>query len=127
MISIFTEDGADPAQLQGQVVGGSYGTYNVIAKTSGLAGDIGIVANRLASKPLVGRVLAANGRATPEKLDAVTFLGMVFGADLNPGLAAVIAIKCAVHLRDGCFIFGLRRRRVRRNPICARSKRPSRA
>jgi iron complex outermembrane receptor protein len=43
VISIFTEDGADPAQLQGQVVGGSYGTYNAIAKTSGVAHGVGYV------------------------------------------------------------------------------------
>ncbi|HEX9275049.1 MAG TPA: TonB-dependent receptor [Casimicrobiaceae bacterium] len=43
VISVFTEDGADPAQAQGQVVGGSYGTYNVIAKTSGVAGGLGYV------------------------------------------------------------------------------------
>ena len=43
VISVFTEDGADPAQAQGQVVGGSYGTYNAIAKTSGVAGGVGYV------------------------------------------------------------------------------------
>jgi iron complex outermembrane receptor protein len=43
VISIFTEDGADPAQLQGQVVGGSYGTYNAIAKASGVARGVGYV------------------------------------------------------------------------------------
>jgi iron complex outermembrane receptor protein len=43
VISVFTEDGADPAQVQGQVVGGSYGTYNAIAKTSGVARGVGYV------------------------------------------------------------------------------------
>ncbi|HEY2969982.1 MAG TPA: TonB-dependent receptor [Casimicrobiaceae bacterium] len=43
VISIFTEDGADPAQLQGQVVGGSYATYNAIAKASGVARGVGYV------------------------------------------------------------------------------------
>src|SRR5207244_12914031 len=43
VISIFTEDGADPPQAQGQVVGGSYATYNAIAKTSGIARDVGYV------------------------------------------------------------------------------------
>src|SRR5438105_2416956 len=43
VISIFTEDGTDPAQLQGQVVGGSYATYNAIAKTSGVARGVGYV------------------------------------------------------------------------------------
>src|SRR2546428_20407 len=43
VISVFTEDGADPSQAQGQVVGGSYATYNAIAKTSGVARDAGYV------------------------------------------------------------------------------------
>jgi len=43
VISIFTEDGGDPAQLQGQVVGGSYGTYNAIAKSLGVARGVGYV------------------------------------------------------------------------------------
>src|SRR2546425_2122945 len=43
VISVFTEDGADPSQAQGQVVGGSYATYNAIAKTSGVARDVGYV------------------------------------------------------------------------------------
>src|SRR5437667_7407595 len=43
VISVFTEDGADPPQLQGQVVAGSYGTYNGIAKTSGVARGVGYV------------------------------------------------------------------------------------
>jgi iron complex outermembrane receptor protein len=37
VISVFTEDGSEPAQAQAQVVGGSYGTYNAIAKASGVA------------------------------------------------------------------------------------------
>jgi len=43
VISVFTEDGTDPPQLQGQVVGGSYGTYNAIAKASGIARGVGYV------------------------------------------------------------------------------------
>src|SRR5437588_324894 len=43
VISVFSEDGADPPQLQGQVVGGSYATYNAIAKTSGVARGVGYV------------------------------------------------------------------------------------
>jgi iron complex outermembrane receptor protein len=43
VISIFTEDGTDPAQAQAQVVGGSYGTYNAIAKVEGIAHGIGYV------------------------------------------------------------------------------------
>src|SRR5438045_8682883 len=37
VISICTEDGTDPAQLQGQVVGGSYATSNARAKTAAAA------------------------------------------------------------------------------------------
>ena len=36
VISVFTEDGTDPPEAQMQVVGGSYGTYNAIAKTGGV-------------------------------------------------------------------------------------------
>ena len=43
VISVFTEEGADPPQIQGQIVGGSYGTYNVIAKASAIARGVGVV------------------------------------------------------------------------------------
>ena len=43
VISIFTEDGTDPPQAQAQVVGGSYGTYNAIAKVEGIAHGVGYV------------------------------------------------------------------------------------
>lgn len=36
VIAVFTEDGTDPPQALGQVVGGSYGTYNAIAKGEGI-------------------------------------------------------------------------------------------
>ncbi|HTS23547.1 MAG TPA: TonB-dependent receptor [Casimicrobiaceae bacterium] len=36
VISVFTEDGTDPPQAQAQIVGGSYGTYNAIAKAGGI-------------------------------------------------------------------------------------------
>src|SRR5437667_1773482 len=43
VIAIFTEDGTDPAQASGQIVGGSYGTYNAIAKVEGVARGVGYV------------------------------------------------------------------------------------
>jgi iron complex outermembrane receptor protein len=43
VISVFTEDGPDPPQAQGQIVGGSYGTYNAIAKASGIVGGAAFV------------------------------------------------------------------------------------
>src|SRR5438477_6372037 len=36
VISVFTEDGADPPRALAQIVAGSYGTYNAIAKASGV-------------------------------------------------------------------------------------------
>jgi pimeloyl-ACP methyl ester carboxylesterase len=67
------------------------------AATPDFAGDIVAVANRLAAKPLEGRVLGANGKTTAQRLDAVSFLGMVVGADVNPGLAAELpaAVRAA--------------------------------
>ena len=44
VISVFTEDGTDPPQAQGQIVAGSYGTYNAIAKASGIVGGAAFVA-----------------------------------------------------------------------------------
>src|SRR5207248_6937714 len=36
VISVFTEDGTDPPQAKGEIVGGSYGTYNATLKTGGI-------------------------------------------------------------------------------------------
>jgi iron complex outermembrane recepter protein len=35
VISVFTEDGGEPGFVQGQVIGGSYGTWNTVAKLEG--------------------------------------------------------------------------------------------
>ena len=35
VISVFTEDGGEPGFAQGQVIGGSYGTWNTVAKLEG--------------------------------------------------------------------------------------------
>ena len=58
------------------------------AATPDFSGDVVAVANQLAASPLQGRVLEANGRTQALELDALTFLDIVVGADLNPGLAA---------------------------------------
>jgi pimeloyl-ACP methyl ester carboxylesterase len=67
------------------------------AATPDFAADVVTVANRLALHPLQGRVLMPNGKPKPERLSAVDFLGMVVGADLNPGLAAELpaAVRAA--------------------------------
>jgi len=40
VISVFTEDGTDPAQAQLQFVGGSYGTSNTVGKVEGIAAGL---------------------------------------------------------------------------------------
>jgi iron complex outermembrane receptor protein len=51
VIAVFTEDGTDPPQVQGQIIAGSYGTYNAIVKAEGIAHGAGYVlaANRFAT------------------------------------------------------------------------------
>ena len=51
VISVFTEDGPEPTAAQFQIVGGSYGTLNTIAKFGGEAQGINFVvaANRFAT------------------------------------------------------------------------------
>jgi len=63
--------------------------------TPDFAGDVAAVANKLAVRPLRGRVLLANGHRVAVTVDALTFLSVVFGADLDPGLAA--ELPAAVH------------------------------
>ena len=43
VISVFTEDGTDPPQAKGEIVGGSYGTYNAILKGEGIYRGVGYV------------------------------------------------------------------------------------
>ena len=43
VIAIFTEDGTDPPQAKGEIVGGSYGTYNAILKGEGIYRGVGYV------------------------------------------------------------------------------------
>jgi len=44
VISIFTEDGTDPPEVQAQIVGGSYGTWNAIGKVRGDTNGLNYVA-----------------------------------------------------------------------------------
>jgi pimeloyl-ACP methyl ester carboxylesterase len=56
--------------------------------TSDYAGDVATVANRLAAKPVVGKVLTANGKTVTKRVDGLALLSTLLDADLNPGLAA---------------------------------------
>jgi pimeloyl-ACP methyl ester carboxylesterase len=58
------------------------------AATSDYAGDVVTVANRLAAKPVVGKVLTANGKTATKRVDGLALLSTLLDADLNPGLAA---------------------------------------
>ena len=53
-----------------------------------LATQVVGLANRIAVKPLRGRVLASSGRPETISLDGATLLGIVISADLSPGLQA---------------------------------------
>jgi pimeloyl-ACP methyl ester carboxylesterase len=58
------------------------------AATGNFAGDVAAVANRLAAKPVQGKVLAANGRTVSKRIDGLSLLSTLLDGDLNPGLAA---------------------------------------
>jgi pimeloyl-ACP methyl ester carboxylesterase len=81
---------AMPATLAAYCSGGA-----CQAATPDFSGDVVAVANQLAASPLRARVLEANGRTQAVELNALTFLDMVVGADLSPGLAA--ELPAAVH------------------------------
>ena len=53
-----------------------------------LTSDVVAVANRLAAKPLTGKVLLPSGRSTSKRVDGLEVLSVVLNADLTPGLAA---------------------------------------
>jgi pimeloyl-ACP methyl ester carboxylesterase len=65
------------------------------AATPDFSGDVVALANRLAAKPVIGRVLLSSGRTTTDKLDGAGLLSVVVDSDLNPGLAA--ELPAAVH------------------------------
>jgi pimeloyl-ACP methyl ester carboxylesterase len=56
--------------------------------TKDFGGDVAAVANKLAAKPLQGKVLEPGGATTPQRLDGLSLLSIVLDADLNQGLAA---------------------------------------
>ncbi len=58
------------------------------AATSNFAGDVAAVANRLAAKPVQGKVLVGNGRTVSKRVDGIGLLSTLLDGDLNPGLAA---------------------------------------
>jgi pimeloyl-ACP methyl ester carboxylesterase len=69
------------------------------AATPNFAGDVVALANALATKPIAGTVINPRGRARPQRMGALRFLGLVVDADINPGLAAVL--PAAVHAARG--------------------------
>ena len=70
------------------------------AATPNAAADVVALANRLAAKPISGKVLVPGGSHL-EKLDGVQFLSLVVQADLDPGLAAELpaAVRAALQGR----------------------------
>lgn len=53
-----------------------------------LVGDVVAVANTLAAKPLVGKVLLPNGKKQTQRVDGLEVLSITLSADLSPGVAA---------------------------------------
>jgi pimeloyl-ACP methyl ester carboxylesterase len=56
--------------------------------TRDFAGDVAAVANKLGTKPLVGKLTTATGRTRTVTVGGVDLLSIIVGADLSPGLAA---------------------------------------
>ena len=63
--------------------------------TSDYAGDVVAVANALAAKPVLGKVLRVNGTYQRIRVSGLEFLSAVLDSDLNPGLAS--ELPAAVH------------------------------
>jgi hypothetical protein len=80
--------GADTLRAMPAALNGFCSDGGCRAATANLAADVATVANRLAAKPLQGKVLLPSGAAATERLEALTFLAIVLDADLSPGLAA---------------------------------------
>jgi pimeloyl-ACP methyl ester carboxylesterase len=55
-----------------------------------LAGDVAALANQLAAKPVIGKVLQPNGSMRTQRIAGIDLLSMGLEADLNPGLAALL-------------------------------------
>jgi pimeloyl-ACP methyl ester carboxylesterase len=79
-----------------------------------LAAQVVGLANRLAVKPLRGRVLTSSGRSVTVSLDGATLLGIVVSSDLSPGLqaelpgavAGAVAGRPQAMLRIAAFVQG---------------------
>lgn len=69
------------------------------AATGNFAGDVAALANRLAAKPVQGKVLVGNGKTVNKRVDGLSLLSTVLDADLNPGLAA--ELPAVVHAARG--------------------------
>jgi pimeloyl-ACP methyl ester carboxylesterase len=66
------------------------------AATSNFVGEVAKLANRLAARPVTGKVPRAGGGTVSVRVDGVDFLsGVVLDSDLNAGLAA--ELPAAVH------------------------------
>jgi pimeloyl-ACP methyl ester carboxylesterase len=63
-----------------------------------LARDVATLANRLAAKPIQGKVRLANGKTRATRISGVDLLSLVIDADLSPGLAAELpaTVKAAL-------------------------------
>jgi pimeloyl-ACP methyl ester carboxylesterase len=72
-----------PASLRDYCAGGA-----CRAATPDFAADVVAVANRLAAKPVTGRVLRPNGTRQSVRVSGLDVLVVAVDADLNPGLAA---------------------------------------
>ncbi|CAN5213979.1 hypothetical protein BH18ACT12_BH18ACT12_22350 [soil metagenome] len=56
--------------------------------TKDFSGDVVALANRLASRPIQGKIIAPNGKLTTVRMNGEDLLVMMIDADLSPGLAA---------------------------------------
>jgi pimeloyl-ACP methyl ester carboxylesterase len=72
-----------PASLRDYCSGGA-----CRAATPDFAADVVAVSNRLAARPVTGRVLQPNGRFQTVRVTGLDVLVVAVDADLNPGLAA---------------------------------------
>ncbi len=102
--SIVLPEGSDPLAtqlLRSMPSGlGSLCRANVCrSATPNLPADVATLANRLAAHPISGWVPQPGGKRRLQRLDGVTFLGVVIDTDLNPGLAAELPAAVRAALR----------------------------
>jgi pimeloyl-ACP methyl ester carboxylesterase len=102
--SIVLPEGSDPlaTQLLRSMPSGLASLCRANAcrsATPSLPADVAALANRLAAHPISGRVPQPGGKSRLQRLDGVTFLGVVIDTDLNPGLAAELPAAVRAALR----------------------------